>query len=169
MKKITFTLSFAAVAVTAALASTHLLCAQGEKGLIVELPAVLKVEPLVAKEKDEQHRKLRIARYNAALSEARKRFQPQAEIRPPGYTIGAIDQAVVRLFQAEFALAEDPQQCVKACENYVALAKHLEEFVSQRVRAGQGGACDADIDTCRYLRIAAEIRLLDEKAGRKRP
>ena len=91
------------VAVAAGLAINAWLPAQQRNHPAYELPASLKVKPLVAKEGDDQLRKLRIARYNAALSEARTRFAPESDPKSnlARYSIGATDQAVVRLFEAE--------------------------------------------------------------------
>ena len=169
MKRRQAALILVGVFVTSALAGNAWLPGQPQKPRVDEelLPAVLKVKPLVAQGGDDQIRKLRIARYNAAISKARTRFAPEG--LPLIYSVGVTDQAVLRLFEAELALADNADKRMKACENCLEAAKYLEEFVGKSVASGAKNTSTADLDACRYLRITAEIRLLDEKAGRKTP
>jgi hypothetical protein len=135
----------------------------------VPLPAVLERKPKEAKGDDDELRKLMIARYNVALLGAQKYFGHG--VRFGGFRAGAGDQIVKRLFEAEFAIALDAPGRVKACEDYLVLAKVLEHGVQEAIDVGArvGARFDnpANLEVCRFLVADAEVRLLQAKrAGR---
>jgi hypothetical protein len=131
-------------------------------------PSVLKGKPREAKPEDDEVRKLMIARYNAALLEAQKRIDADGEFAMK-FAGGATDQCVTRLFEAELALAERPQDRVKAASHYLEVAKFMEGYMEILVKAGTRPKDAAGVETCKYLRADAEVRLAQAKrqAGAK--
>jgi hypothetical protein len=135
-------------------------------GKQIPVPLVLRRKPKEAKAGDDELRKLMIARYNIALLEAQKRFA--AERWLVTYAAQGTDQTVKRLFEAEFAIADDAKTRVAACADYLELAKFLEASVAEIVAAAVTENTVlydhvADFERCRFLRADAEIRLLEAK------
>jgi len=122
------------------------------------LPAVLKGKPKTANPNDDELRRLMIARYNVALLEAQKRLGKMrvAFSFSEHFTVGATDQCVKRLFESELALAEDSDARVKACANYLEVARALEEIGKAEIEFA-GESSPGAFEACQYLRADAEV------------
>ena len=139
-------------------------------GKQIPVPKVLQRKAKEPKATDDELRKLMIERYNRALLEAQKRFAADRWLVT--WAAQGTDQTVKRLFEAEYAIAENAEQRVEACTNYQDLAIFLEASVGEIValaKTENNVVYDhvADFEKCRYLRADAEIRLLDAKRQQK--
>ncbi len=126
------------------------------------VPSALKAKPRQAKPGDDESQKLKIVRFNVALLEAQKRFGKDAEKSGFRFVVGATDLGVRRLFEAELALAENGEERLRACVNFLELARAWEGIGTIQIQIG-ALADDGNMEARRYLRADAEVRLLEEK------
>jgi hypothetical protein len=127
------------------------------------VPEALRRKPMEAKAGDDELRKLMIARYNIALLAAQKRFALGDFGRNPE----PINLRAKRLFEAELALAVNAKARVVACERHLELAKFMEDSLATVMRNvtddDLSARVGADYESCRYLRVDAEVRLLEAR------
>jgi hypothetical protein len=132
--------------------------ATAEDPLNKKLPALLKAKPIEPAPGDDELRKLRIARFNAAAAETRARYE---EYQHSGGDITPVLEAARRLVSSRLALDQRTADEIAFCEQFLELAREVEKIYEHRFRAGT--ATKAMVELGRYHRLDAEIQLLHVK------
>ena len=133
------------------------------------IPNVVRSKPKQAKANDDELRKLMIDRFNVALLESQKRFADEEGAFAVNFVAGGPDQCVKRLFHAELSLAENPQERIEACRNYVEMAKYMEDYVALAIKNGGSKSLKdpGALEVCRSLHIDAKIQFIEAKRQAK--
>jgi hypothetical protein len=127
-------------------------------------PALLDRKPLKADPKDDELRKLQIARYNEAIAE----LQEWNAIVERGQTSPhVLFEAAVRVTHAGLEVYDKPDDRINLLTEYVELTRMVEKVFE--TRAGFGVVSKADVDRATYNRIDAEIQLLKAKRSLEKP
>src|SRR5262245_4878369 len=136
----------------------HLSAAQPPPAAEPQLPAILTLKPVKPAPGDDELRKLLIARYNAAVAEMEARVQEFRTGR------GAVDDflgVARRLLDSGLALSDNPAERLALREKFLAFAIELEKMQKARFEAARIGP--AELDSARYLRLDAEVQVLQAK------
>jgi hypothetical protein len=120
-----------------------------------KLPRLLAAKPLEeAGERDELRRLMR-ARYNAALEEARQRYQL---FRGGTARLEQTLDAFRRLLASGVATADTGKERVEFLERYVDLTRGVARMAESIAKSGQGHGADAA--QARYMYLDAQIQLM---------
>jgi hypothetical protein len=93
----------------------------------------------------------------------------QAAFEAGSLKLDVLLETARRLAEARLAAAGDATERIKACEEYLALARLNETMMDARLKEGFGGVTVADAADAKYLRQSVEIMLTEERltAARK--
>jgi hypothetical protein len=119
------------------------------------LPALLTAKPVQPDPKDDDLRKLLVARYNESVAEMKVRY---TEFQAGKTTIDSMLGASQRLLKSGLELSGNPQDRIKLLEQFLEMAKVVERIDQALVEAGRLSA--AELHEARHLRIDTEIQLL---------
>jgi len=139
-------------------ATTSPLCAQDKDQPEKKLPSILDAKPLKADAKDDELKKLLIARYNAAVEEMTVRY---ALIQAGQADSNAAFESSQRLLLSGLELCDKPADRVTLLTQYLELTRAVEKVMDLQVQAGKG--LRTDLSRALYYRIDAEIQLLKAK------
>jgi hypothetical protein len=120
--------------------------------------ALINAKPLEPEAGDDDLRKLLKARYNAALSEVRNRYDALAKGRG---TLDPLFDAGRRLFEAELDLYAKPAERITALEKLLEFVKEFEVILERNLKAEIG--TPADLDRLRFGRLTIEVALVKAK------
>jgi hypothetical protein len=127
-------------------------------------PKVLEVvkAPLLAlKDDDPPLLRLKKERFNAALKEAKARF----DLYDRGLTrIPELIEVGERLFAAEVDLYDQPQEREKVLQRHLDVYTEAESNLEKQVKDGL--ATDADLERLRYNKLSIQIELLKAQGAR---
>jgi hypothetical protein len=119
---------------------------------------VLSAPPLELKDDDSQLLRLKKERFNAALNEAKARF----DLYKRGLTkLPDLIEVGQRLFSAEVALYDKPEDRVRVLQQHLDVYSEAEGNLERHVK--QGLATQADLEQLRYNKASVEIDLLTTK------
>jgi hypothetical protein len=119
---------------------------------------VLSAPPLELKDDDVQLVRLKKERFNAALNEAKARF----DLYKRGLTkLPDLIEVGQRLFSAEVALYDKPEDRARVLQRHLDVYNEAEGNLEQQVK--QGLATQADLEQLRYNKVSVEIDLLITK------
>ena len=125
---------------------------------------VLNTPPLEIKSDEDPLVRLKKERFNAALNEAKARFDlyKRGVRKLPGLLeVGG------RLFSAELALYDKPEDRVQVMQRQLDVYKEAEENLEKQVK--EGLATQADLERLRYYKVSLEIELLTAKRDMSQP
>jgi hypothetical protein len=129
-----------------------------------KLAGILGYKPLKADPKDDELRKLQIARYNEALEQIKALHET---VLAGTKTPDILFDAGKRLCQSGMEVYDDPKDRIKLLTDYVELAKDTEKTFEAQLG---GGRVDTSVfHEARYFRIDAEIQLLKAKRAAEKP
>lgn len=132
--------------------------ASAEQAAEQKLPAILTAKPRQPGEKDDDLRKLLVARYNAAVAEIAAFYRDFLKGRG---TFETFVPAAQRLVESGIELSDTPAEQIALREQFLELAKEVEK--NQLACHEAGRIPDSEVAQARYLRLDAEIRLLRAK------
>jgi hypothetical protein len=116
---------------------------------------VLSTPPLELKDDDTQLDRLKKERFNAALNEAKARF----DLYKRGLTkLPDLIEVGQRLFSAEVDLYDKPEDRARVLERHLDVYNEAEENLEKHVK--EGLATQADLEQLRYNKASLEIDLL---------
>ena len=119
---------------------------------------VLSAPPLELKDDDSQLLRLKKERFNAALNEAKARF----DLYKRGLTkLPDLIEVGQRLFSAELALYDKPEDRVRVLQHHLDVYNEAEGNLERQVK--EGLATQADLEQLRYNKASVEIDLLTTK------
>ena len=119
---------------------------------------VLNTPPLELKDDDTQLTRLKKQRFNAALNEAKARF----DLYKRGLTkLPDLIEVGQRLFGAEVDLYDKPEDRVRVLEQHLEVYNEAEENLEKHVK--EGLATQADLEELRYNKASLEIELLNTR------
>jgi hypothetical protein len=119
---------------------------------------VLSAPSLELKDDDSQLLRLKKERFNAALNEAKARF----DLYKRGLTkLPDLIEVGQRLFSAEVALYDKPEDRVRVLQQHLDVYSEAEGNLERHVK--QGLATQADLEQLRYNKASVEIDLLTTK------
>jgi len=119
---------------------------------------VLSAPPLELKDDDSQLLRLKKERFNAALNEAKARF----DLYKRGLTkLPDLIEVGQRLFSAELALYDKPEDRVRVLQHHLDVYSEAEGNLERQVK--EGLATQADLEQLRYNKASVEIDLLTTK------
>jgi len=119
---------------------------------------VLNTPPLELKDDDTQLTRLKKQRFNAALNEAKARF----DLYKRGLTkLPDLIEVGQRLFGAEVDLYDKPEDRVRVLERHLEVYNEAEENLEKHVK--EGLATQADLEELRYNKASLEIELLNTR------
>jgi hypothetical protein len=125
---------------------------------------ILGYKPLKVDPKDDELRKLQIARYNEAVGEV----QGLLELVLRGAkTPDIFIDAAKHVAQSGLEVYDNPNDRIRLLTDYVELAKEVEKVFEAQHEAGR--VSDSDVHMARYFRIDAEIQLLKSKRAAEKP
>jgi hypothetical protein len=132
--------------------------AQQPAKLSPKVIAVVNAPPVELKDDDAPLLRLKKERFNAALNEAKARF----DLYSRGLTrIPELIEMGERLFSAEVDLYDNPEEKTKILQRQLDVYNEAEANLAKQVKAGL--ATPADLERLRYNRISVEIDLLNIK------
>jgi hypothetical protein len=121
---------------------------------------VLSAPPLELKNDDTQLVRLKKERFNAALNEAKARF----DLYKRGLTkLPDLIDVGQRLFSAEVDLFEKPEDRARVLQQHLDVYNEAEGNLEKHVK--EGLATQADLEQLRYNKASLEIELLITKNG----
>jgi hypothetical protein len=129
-----------------------------------KLPAVMSAEQLKIDAGDDELRKLLKERYNAAVAEMRARYR---QLESGGGTLEDVFGAARKVLRSELALSDKPANRIAVRAKYLELEQAAEKVATTRHQAGK--LSDAELAAARYLRLDAEIKLLQAKKAKPAP
>jgi len=119
---------------------------------------VLNTPPLELKDDDSQLTRLKKERFNAALNEAKARF----DLYKRGLTkLPDLIEVSQRLFGAEVDLYDKPEDRARVLERHLGVYNEAEENLEKNVK--EGLATQADLEQLRYNKASLEIDLLNTR------
>ena len=119
---------------------------------------VLSTPPLELKDDDTQLNRLKKERFNAALNEAKARF----DLYKRGLTkLPDLIEVGQRLFSAEVDLYDKPEDRARVLERHLEVYNEAEENLEKHVK--EGLATQADLEQLRYNKVSLEIDLLNTR------
>src|SRR5262249_62242416 len=119
---------------------------------------VLSAPSLELKDDDTQLARLKKQRFNAALNEAKARF----DLYKRGLTkLPDLIEVGQRLFSAEVDLYDKPEDRVRVLERHLDVYKEAEENLEKNVK--EGLATQADLEQLRFNKASLEIDLLNAR------
>jgi hypothetical protein len=119
---------------------------------------VLSAPPLELKDDDSQLLRLKKERFNAALNEAKARF----DLYKRGLTkLPDLIEVGQRLFSAEVDLYDKPEDRVRVLQQHLDVFSEAEGNLERQVK--EGLATQADLEQLRYNKASLEIDLLTTK------
>jgi multidrug resistance efflux pump len=119
---------------------------------------VLNMPPVELKNDDPPLLRLKKERFNAALNEAKARF----DLYKRGLTrLPDLIDVGERLFGAEVDLYDKPEEKAQVLQRHLAVYKEAETNLEKQVKAGL--ATQADLERLRYNIASVEIELLQTK------
>jgi hypothetical protein len=134
------------------------LSAQQVAKLSPKVMAVVNAPPLDLKDDDAPLLRLKKERFNAALNEAKARF----DLYNRGLTrIPELIAVGERLFGAEVDLYDKPEEKAQVLQRQLDVYIEAEANLEKQVR--QGLATQADLERLRYNKLSVEIDLLNNK------
>ena len=134
------------------------LYAQQVAKLSPKVMAVVNAPPVDLKDDDAPLLRLKKERFNAALNEAKARF----DLYNRGLTrIPELIAVGERLFGAEVDLYDKPEQKVQVLQRQLDVYSEAEANLEKQVR--QGLATQADLERLRYNELSVEIDLFNNK------
>jgi hypothetical protein len=124
----------------------------------VKLPALCNYKPLKVDPKDDEFKRLAVARYNEAITEL--------QVLSRRVEAGAIDFTMLfypgqNVFQAAQEVFEKPADRLTLHNDYLELTKEVEKIYEAQYQFGKIGKLP--LNRARYNRIDAEIELLRYK------
>src|SRR6266481_5041864 len=160
MRKISFRQGWTCVLATSLWVIVFQPCARAQRVLKFS-PKVLEVlstPPLELKDDDTQLNRLKKERFNAALNEAKARF----DLYKRGLTkLPDLIEVGQRLFSAELALYDKPEDRVRVLQHHLDVYNEAEGNLERQVK--EGLATQADLEQLRYNKASVEIDLLTTK------
>lgn len=140
------------------------LYAQQVAKLSPKVMAVVNAPPVDIKEDDPPLLRLKKERFNAALNEAKARF----DLYNRGLTrIPELIAVGERLFGAEVDLYDKPEEKAQVLQRQLDVYNEAEANLEKQVR--QGLATQADLERLRYNRLSVQIDLFNNKNVREEP
>ena len=140
------------------------LYAQQVAKLSPKVMAVVNGPPLEIKEDDPPLLRLKKERFNAALNEAKARF----DLYNRGLTrIPELIAVGERLFVAEVDIYDKPEEKAQVLQRQLDVYSEAEANLEKQVR--QGLATEADLERLRYNKLSVEIDLFNNKNVHKEP
>jgi hypothetical protein len=125
---------------------------------------VLSTPPLELKDDDSQLVRLKKERFNAALNEAKARF----DLYKRGLTrLPDLIEVGQRLFSAEVALYDKPEDRARVLQRHLDVYNEAEGNLERHVK--EGLATQADLEQLRYNKVSVEIDLLTSKNNISQP
>ena len=119
---------------------------------------VLNSPLLEVKDDDSQLVRLKKERFNAALNEAKARF----DLYKRGLTkLPDLIEVGQRLFGAEVALYDKPEDRARVLQQHLDVYNEAEGNLEKQVK--EGLATQADLEQLRYNKVSVEIDLLNTK------
>ena len=119
---------------------------------------VLSAPPLELKDDDTQLNRLKKQRFNAALNEAKARF----DLYKRGLTkLPDLIEVGQRLFSAEVDLYDKPEDRARVLQRHLDVYNEAEGNLERQVK--EGLATQADLEQLRYNKATLEIDLLNTK------
>jgi hypothetical protein len=137
------------------LAVSLTLCAARAAAQDDELPPILRANPFVVKNSDEELTRLLKARYNAALEQALGRYK---ELIAGKTTTDFMIQAATYLRDAGLEVNARPHDQVALLAQIAELARSVEKI--NRAKYEAGSIALTQMAQARHFRLDAEIRLL---------
>ena len=141
-------------------------CAHAQHALKLS-PKVLEVlntPPLEIKDDEEPLLRLKKERFNAALNEAKARF----DLYKRGLTkVPHLIEVGERLFGAEVDLYDKPEDRARVLQRQLDVYNEAEGNLDKQVK--EGLATQADLERLRYNKASLEIDLLSAKSGLSQP
>jgi hypothetical protein len=123
---------------------------------------VVKAPLLELKDDDPPLLRLKKERFNAALKEAKARF----DLYDRGLTrIPELIEVGERLFAAELGLYDQPEQKEKVLQRHLDVYTEAEANLEKQVKDGL--ATEADLERLRYNKLSIQIELIEAKNGRE--
>jgi len=160
MRKISFRQGWTCVLAMLSLVVVFQPCAHAQRVLKFS-PKVLEVlntPPLELKDDDSQLTRLKKERFNAALNEAKARF----DLYKRGLTkLPDLIEVGQRLFGAEVDLYDKPEDRARVLERHLGVYNEAEENLEKNVK--EGLATQADLEQLRYNKASLEIDLLNTR------
>jgi hypothetical protein len=124
----------------------------------------LSYKPLKADPKDDELRKLQIARYNEAVEEVKGLGELVLRgVRTPDVLLDAAKHVA----QSGLDVYDDHNDRIRLLTDYVELTKENEKVFEAHQNAGR--VAQSDLHMARYFRIDAEIQLLKAKRAAEKP
>ena len=125
---------------------------------------VLNSSPVEIKDSDSELERLKKQRFNAALNEAKAKF----DLYKRGLTrLPDMIEVGQRLFSAEVDLYDKPEDRVKVLQRHLDVYNEAEGNLEKQVK--EGLATQADLERLRYNKASLEIELLMAKSGNSQP
>jgi hypothetical protein len=125
---------------------------------------ILAYKPLKADPKDDELRKLQIARYNEAVEEVQGLLELVLRgAKTPDIFIDAAKHVV----QSGLEVYDNSGDRIRLLTDYVELAKEVEKVFEAQKESGR--VSDSDLHMARYFRFDAEIQLLKAKRAAEKP
>jgi hypothetical protein len=122
----------------------------------------VKAPLLELKDDDAPLLRLKKERFNAALKEAKARF----DLYDRGLTrIPELIEVGERLFAAEVDLCDQAEQKEKVLQRHLDVYTEAEANLEKQVKAGL--ATEADLERLRYNKLSIQIELIEAKNGRE--
>ena len=129
--------------------------------LSAKVRAVVNVPLLELKDDDAPLLRLKKERFNAALKEAKARF----DLYDRGLTrIPELIEVGERLFAAELDLYDQPEEKEKVLQRQLDVYTDAEANLEKQVKNGM--ATEADLEHLRYNKLSIQIELVKAKNGR---
>jgi hypothetical protein len=133
------------------------LCAQVAK-LSPKVIAVINMPLVELKSDDAPLLRLKKERFNAALNEAKSRF----DLYKRGLTrVPELIEVGERLFASEIDLYDKPEEKIQVLQRHLDVYREAEANLEKQVKEGM--ATQADLERLRYNKISVEIDLLNVK------
>jgi hypothetical protein len=137
------------------------LYAQQAAKLSPKVMAVVNAPPLELKDDDPPLLRLKKQRFNAALNEAKARF----DLYNRGLTrIPELIEVGERLFSAEVDLYDRPEEKAQILQRQLDVYSEAEANLEKQVK--QGLATPADLERLRYNKLSVEIDLFNVRNAR---
>jgi hypothetical protein len=132
------------------------LCAQQVAKLSPKVVAVISMPLVELKSDDAPLLRLKKERFNAALSEAKARF----DLYKRGLTrVPELIEVGERLFASEVDLYDKPEEKAQVLQRHLDVYREAEINLEKQVKEGM--ATEADLEQLRYNKFSVEIDLLN--------
>jgi len=141
-------------------------CVQAQQALNFgpKVSQVLNLPPLEIKDDEDPLLRLKKERFNAALNEAKARF----DLYKRGVRkLPDLIEVGERLFGAEVDLYDKPEDRVRVLQRQLDVYNEAEENLEKQVK--EGLATQADLERLRYYKLLLEIDLLSAKKDLSQP